>query len=170
MTSASILLCMAAISQGGATCFASDTVVEVRYHGNFSIPDEEMARLAQVPAGTQLSENSLAEIKDRLMRTRRFSWVEVSKRSRALSNSGDVVLVITVKEKTPLKSRFMFMPILSGSDEYGFTYGGRFTAINFLGAKERISFSLTWGGVRRAAVEGQRDFKNPVISSFSAEI
>src|SRR6266496_233915 len=116
-----ILFFMAAVSPGSAIGYAGDTVVEVRYHGNFSMSDEEMARLAQVTAGTQLSENSLAEIKERLVRTRRFSWVEVSKRSRTLSNTGDVVLVITVKEKTSLKSRIMFMPILSGSDEYGFT-------------------------------------------------
>ncbi len=168
MKTASILFCLAVFFPSGALSFAGDTVVEVRFHGNYSIPDEEMARLARVPVGSRLSEDSLQEIKERMMRTGRFSWVEVSKRSRTLADTGDVILVITVKEKPSLKSRFMFMPILSGSDEYGFTYGGRFTISNLIGAKERISFPLTWGGVRRAAVEGQLDLRNPVVNSLSA--
>jgi len=142
-----------------------ERIIVVRFHGNYSISDDEMARLADVRPGAVLDEASLAEIKNRLVRTRKFEWVEVSKRYRSLSAGDEVVLVITVKEKPPARSKFMFMPILSGSDEYGFTYGGRFTSIDLLGAKERLSLPVTWGGIRRAALEGQRDFHNPVISS-----
>jgi outer membrane protein assembly factor BamA len=53
----------------------------------------------------------------------------------------------------------MFLPILSYADGYGFTYGGRFSTKDFLGMDERLSFPLTWGGTRRAAVEVDRQFK-----------
>jgi len=61
--------------------------------------------------------------------------------------------VISVEEKIPASNKFMFFPILEYTDEYGFTYGGRFTTRDLLGAGERLSFPLTWGGTRQAAAE-----------------
>jgi len=144
-----------------------ERIIVVRFHGNYSISDDEMARLADVRPGAVLDEASLAEIKNRLVRTRKFEWVEVSKRYRSLSADDEVVLVITVKEKPPARSKFMFMPILSGSDEYGFTYGGRFTSIDLLGAKERLSLPVTWGGIRRAALEASGIFTIPSSVPFT---
>ncbi len=47
----------------------------------------------------------------------------------------------------------MFLPILDTEDAYGFNYGARFALPNPLGRTSRISFPLTWGGDRQAAVE-----------------
>ncbi len=52
----------------------------------------------------------------------------------------------------------MFLPILSFADGYGFTYGARFSTVDLLGAGERLSVPLTWGGTRRAALELERSF------------
>jgi outer membrane protein assembly factor BamA len=145
-----------------------EAIVEVQFHGNYSISDEEMARLAGISPGNPVKDVSPEEIKQRLLRTRRFEWVQVNKRYRSLSHPEQVVLVIVVKEKPPLRTKFMFMPILTGSDDYGLTYGGRVTAINILGVGERISFPATWGGIRRVAVESQFDLENPILSAAFA--
>jgi outer membrane protein assembly factor BamA len=133
----------------------SQTVVEIRCHGNYSIPDEEVLRIAGVSPGLVIEDSGLTEIKDRLYRSRRFEWVDVSTRSRTLAATDQVILVITVKEKQGVASKFMVWPILSGSDEFGLSYGARLTAENLLGARERISIPLTWGGIRRAEVESE---------------
>ena len=62
----------------------------------------------------------------------------------------------------------MFFPILSYADGYGFTYGGRVSAIDLLGAGERLSVPLTWGGTKRAALEAERGFKTGPISRVFA--
>ena len=58
----------------------------------------------------------------------------------------------------------MFLPILGYDDGYGFTYGGRVSTIGLLGAGERLSVPLTWGGTRRAAIEVERTFKSGPLS------
>src|SRR5438876_5534078 len=103
-----VLLCLLVPAAHGG-----ERIIAVRFHGNYSISDDEMARLAGVRPGPVPGEASTSEIKSRLLRTRKFEWVEVSKRYRSLSAGEDVVLVITVKEKPPARSKFMFMPILS---------------------------------------------------------
>jgi len=63
----------------------------------------------------------------------------------------------------------MFFPILSYADGYGFTYGGRVSTIDLLGAGERLSVPLTWGGTKRAALEAERSFKTgPISRVFSS--
>jgi outer membrane protein assembly factor BamA len=116
----------------------------------------------------ELSDPALAEIRQRLIRTKRFDWVEITRRYRSLTSQDDVVLVITVREKPPASKKWMLMPILTGSDEYGLTYGARFTALDLFGADERISFPLTWGGERRAAVESRFRLGTPVVDSLTA--
>lgn len=65
----------------------------------------------------------------------------------------------------------MFLPIITYADGYGFTYGGRVSTVGLLGIGERLSVPLTWGGVRRAAIEFERPFdRGPltrVESSFA---
>jgi outer membrane protein assembly factor BamA len=163
-----LVLLLAVLGATPGASRAAESVTEMRFHGNYSIPDDEMRRLSGVSVGMSLTDQGIAEIKQRLMRTRRFEWVEVTRRYRSLTSQDQVILVITVRERPPASSKFMFMPILSGSDEYGLSYGGRITALNLLGAKERISFPLTWGGVRRAAAEAHFGLGTPVLDSFTA--
>ena len=47
----------------------------------------------------------------------------------------------------------MFMPILYGEDGYGLTYGARLAYAGAAGRRSRVSFPLTWGGLKRAGAE-----------------
>jgi len=163
LTVVTVFACLLA----GRPSLGRDQIVQVRFHGNYSISDEEMARLAGINAASP-GDASADEIKARLLDTGRFEWVQVEKRYQSLGDTGPVVLLVTVKEKAPVKSKFMFAPILSINDEYGFTYGGRITAIDLLGAGERLSAPLSWGGVRQAALESQFDVSTPIVTSLFA--
>jgi outer membrane protein assembly factor BamA len=138
-----------------AVTVSGAVIQEVRLQGNFTVPDEEVLRLAGVTVGVDASAELLDSIEERLLASKRFESVQVGRRYRSLANPEDLVLVITVREKQTLKSRFMVMPILGGSDEYGLTYGARFSTLNLLGARERVSFPLSWGGLRQAAAEAE---------------
>jgi outer membrane protein assembly factor BamA len=112
--------------------------------------------------------------------------VEVRKRYRSLTATNEVALVLLVHEKPGLRSaadidvnpivrpwhrlrsRLMFLPILSYADGYGFTYGARFSTVDALGAGERLSVPLTWGGTRRAALELERTFDRGPLTRVEA--
>jgi outer membrane protein assembly factor BamA len=146
-----------------------EVVESVRLQGNFKTPDAEVLRLAGISVGTDLGTVSLTEVEERLLASGHFESVTVAKRYPSLVDTERVVLLIEVREKQSLKSRFMMMPILSGSDEYGLTYGARFSTVDLLGSRERISFPLTWGGIRQAAGEIEFPSKLPGVSSWFAE-
>ncbi|GAG04060.1 unnamed protein product, partial [marine sediment metagenome] len=99
-----------------APLFADEVIVEVRYHGNFTIPDSEMARLAGIALGKPPAGTTADEIRTRLEQSGRFQWVRVAKRYRSMSSTDRVILLVTVKEKEPLKSKLMFMPVIKFND------------------------------------------------------
>jgi hypothetical protein len=154
-----------------------EVIVEIRVHGNAYLRDEEVIRLAGIAVGQPLAPDDIVQIEQRLKKSGHFETVEVLKRFRSL-NMSDVAIVLLVHERPGLTSptipednaatrpfrwltsRLMFLPILSYDDGYGFTYGGRVSAVDLLGAGERLSVPLTWGGTRRAALEFERTFKS----------
>ncbi len=149
-----------------------ETVAEIRVHGNATIPDDKIIELAGVSIGDTLQPDSLDGIAKRLRDSGRFDQVEVTKRYRTLEMD-QVAIVLLVHERpgvTPsgeppsvmrrLRNRLMFLPILDYEDGYGWTYGARTSVIGALGAGERISVPLSWGGTRRAAVEVDRTFQS----------
>ena len=150
-----------------------EVIAEVRVHGNAYLRDEEVIKLAGVAVGQPLAPDGIAAIERRLKASGHFDSVEVRKRYRSLDSSTDVALILLVNERAGftsetvserpatfgwarLKSKLMFLPILDYDDGYGFTYGGRVSTIGMLGMGERLSVPLTWGGTRRAAIEGDR--------------
>jgi len=154
---------------------ARETIEEIRVHGNVAIPDADVIRLARIEPGQPLGDGDLAAIGHRLERSGLFQSVEVRKRSRSLSESAAVALLLIVHEKAGITSvedqpggaggawrrvreAAMFLPIVNYTDGYGFTYGGRVSTVDLLGAGERLSLPLTWGGTRRAALEVERTF------------
>ena len=166
---------------------SAEVVREIRVHGNAYLTDAEVLALAGIAIGDAVTPETVADVEKRLKGSGRFETVQVRKRYRSLVDSTDVALVLVVHEKpgvvsatsptapiyTPwrrFRRRLMFLPILNYGDGYGFTYGARFSTKDLLGAGERLSFPLTWGGVRRAAVEAERQFdRGPVTridSSF----
>ena len=147
---------------------AEETLVEARFRGNFTISDETMIQMAGITVGLSMNASVLEEIRQKLLDTGRFESVDISKRYRSIARTDEVVLVVVVKEKEPAKNKFMYFPILSGSDEYGLTYGFRSTAKDLLGLQERFSIPLTWGGVRRAALDVEFDLRNAIVQSLTA--
>jgi outer membrane protein assembly factor BamA len=59
---------------------------------------------------------------------------------------------------------------VSFADGYGFTYGGRTSAVDLLGAGERLSVPLTWGGTRRAALEFERLFDTGPLTRIESSV
>lgn len=160
---------------------APEVVTEIRVHGNAYLRDDEVVRLAGVKLGETLGPDGLRQIKQRLEKSGYFETVEIKKGYRSLEIGGDVSLVLLVHERPGqtselagdgpstnpwrrLKSRLMFLPIVDYTDGYGVTYGGRVSTVGLLGAGERISTPLTWGGTRRAAVEVERTFRRGPLS------
>jgi len=147
---------------------------EIRVHGNVAIPDDEVLRIAGVEIGMSLGSGPVQAIAQRLRDSGRFESVDVRVRLRSLTDPADAALLLVVHEKpgvivtgsgdierpiaNRIFSRVMFLPILSYADGYGFTYGARFSTVDLLGAGERLSVPLTWGGTRRAALELERTF------------
>ena len=157
-----LALIFLAARDAAAVAQPQEFVSEIVFHGNHSTSQDELQRLAGVRIGEPLTAGRIDQIQRQLMQSGDFEWVEVRKRYRSLSKSRQVVLVIAVKEKIPASKKWMFFPILSGSDEYGFTYGARFTAIDLLGLQERISIPLSWGGIKQAALEGMFNLDSPL--------
>ena len=159
-----------------------ETVREIRVHGNASLADADVLKLAGIAVGDPLAADSLKGIEKRLKDSDRFQTVEVRKRYRSLDDPTDVAIVLVVHERPGVRSatttgtgpvsrpwhrvmgRLMFFPILNYADGYGFTYGGRVSTVDLLGAGERLSVPLTWGGTKRAAIEFERTFKRGPLS------
>ena len=165
----------------------SETIREIRVHGNASLTDEDVLKVAGMAVGDPLADDSLKRIEQRLKDSARFETVEVRKRYRSLDDPTDVAIVLVVHERPGvtsaaisgtgsgarpwrrITSRLMFFPILGYADGYGLTYGGRISTIDLLGAGERLSVPLTWGGTKRAALEFERTFKHgPLSRVFSS--
>jgi outer membrane protein assembly factor BamA len=152
---------------------AQEIVREVRVHGNSTLTDDEVLKFAGVTVGSPLEPDAVAAITKRLKQSGKFETVEVRKRYRSLEDPTDVAIVLVVHETAGvlagdgpaatapfrrLKNSIMFLPILNYTDGYGLTYGARFSTVNLLGAGERLSTPLTWGGTRKAALEFERPF------------
>jgi len=161
---------------------AVETVHEIRVHGNAAVTDADVIKLAGIAVGDAIGPDAVSGIEKRLKDSDRFETVEVRKRYRSLDDPTDVAIVLVVHERPGVTSaasggiqstsgpwrrvtsRLMFFPIVNYADGYGFTYGARVSAIDLLGAGERLSVPLTWGGTKRAALEAERGFKHGPVS------
>lgn len=127
-------------------------IVALRVHGNYTVPDEEVLRIAGVAEGAPFPTGAEAVIEERLIRSGKFADVDVRVRYRSFSESSEVALVIVVREKTSLRRRLMVAPLLELTDEYGLTYGGRVALVDVAVDGSRIAAPLSWGGARQAGV------------------
>jgi hypothetical protein len=170
------LLALGHVAEARQAVAPGEVLAEIRVHGNYATPDAEVLRLAGLTIGQPIDDAAVDAATRRLKESGQFDDVEIRKRYRSLEPGGDVALVIVVREhplpdKTapgpaplrPLRRLFasgMVMPILSYTDGYGLTYGGRVSFVDALGRGSRISVPASWGGTRRVAVE----FDRPVSS------
>jgi hypothetical protein len=175
---------------GGFEQAAPEVIGEIRVHGNTFVTDKEVLEAAGLAVGARLSPDGLELAAQKLRDTRLFETVEVRKRYRSLSNTSDVAVVLLVHERPGvrsavgipgvpdaiarpagrLRSKLMFLPIVSFADGYGFTYGGRTSTVDLLGIGERLSVPLTWGGTRRAALEFEREFERGPLTRVTSSV
>jgi outer membrane protein assembly factor BamA len=152
----------------------SETLAEIRVHGNHVTPDDEIIALSQLKLGMTVTDTTITDVTERLRASKKFDDVSVLKRFASIADPTQVVIVIIVNEgpvrldipNVPgaapriLKRRgfhnLMFMPILNAEDGYGFTYGVRLALLGPIGPRSRLSFPLSWGGLKQAGVELDR--------------
>jgi len=156
-------------------------VAAIRVHGNHTTPDDEVVRLSGLTVGQTLDGGSFDAAAKALDKSGRFRSVDVRKRYTTLTDMSAILVVIVVEEQAgiaidipqpgplrKLRASTMFMPILRSDDGYGFTYGARFSFVDVLGRRTRLSVPLSWGGERRATVELERRFEHGPFSRILA--
>jgi outer membrane protein assembly factor BamA len=168
-----------------ALAIQTEILTEIRVHGNVVTPDDEVQRLAAIAPGAALTPTTFSEVAERLRATKRFQHVDVLKRFASIADPTQILLVIVVDEG-PVKiemtgdagaptrvvrnrwSNLLFFPILDSEDGYGLRYGARLALADRIGTHSRVSFPLTWGGERKAAVEVDKDFTGGPLSRVVA--
>jgi outer membrane protein assembly factor BamA len=156
-----------------------EKVAEIRVHGNATLSDEAVLKLAGVAVGTAMDTGGTDAVEKRLRDSGRFDEVQVRKRYRTLEMD-EVALVLLVHERPGvtasgeppsvfrrIRSRLMFFPILRYDDGYGWTYGAQTAVVDALGMGTRVSFPLSWGATKRAAIEADRTFKTGPLTRLT---
>lgn len=154
----------------------AETVIDVRIHGNHTVPDAEVLALAGVAAGDVVDVEAVEGITQRLEASGRFEAVEVRKRYRSLTATDRIALIIVVRERprasirnpvvrslARLAGQSMFLPVLRYDEGYGTSYGARFSLVDVLGRGSRVSLPATWGGDKRVAVEAERSLSGRAV-------
>lgn len=160
---------------------SSEVVAALRIHGNYSIPDVDVLRLAGIAPGDRVEPDTLETIASRLRASGRFVAVDVRKRYTSLRRSDEVALILLVEER-PVSSdgrrrvlarvlstaarQTMFLPILEYAEGHGFSYGARFSLVDVFGDRGRLSVPLTLGGTRRAGLELEKRFDTGVVHTL----
>ncbi|HEY7820229.1 MAG TPA: FtsQ-type POTRA domain-containing protein, partial [Vicinamibacteria bacterium] len=148
------LLLLASVLFGGAGIAAAQSrIALVRVHGNHTLPDEDVLKIAGITVGQPFASEDVEAIEARLLSSGKFASAEVRVRYRGMGESSDVALVLLVSEKPDLSSQFLLGPIFDLTDEYGLTLGGRVAFVDVLAPGGRIAVPLSWGGKRQAGVE-----------------
>ena len=155
---------------------APETVVDLRVHGNHSLPDGDVLSLAGVAVGDVVGAGVVDAVTLRLEASGRFETVEVRKRYRSLAATDRIALIIVVRERprasvrnpvvrslARLAGQSMFLPVIRYDEGYGMSYGARFSLVDTLGRGSRISVPATWGGDRRVALEAERPLPGGVV-------
>ena len=160
-----------------------EVVAELRVHGNHSIPDADILKLAAVAVGDPVRPETLDAVAARLRASGRFESVEVRKRYTSLARREAVALILLVRERPGaadparralgralgfLARRTMFLPILDYAEGHGYSYGARFSLVDVAGARSSLSVPLTWGGTRQAGVVLEKRFETGVVHALRA--
>ena len=155
----------------------TETINEIRVHGNHTTPDADVISLSGLATGAPATDATIHDAEQKLKSSHRFDNVEVRRRFRSIDNPSDILIVILIEERAgitpddltpgPLKrlgAARQWLPVLNYADGYGFTYGARVAFADVIGDRSRLSVPLTWGGERRAGVDLERAFDRGPIS------
>ncbi|HKW00056.1 MAG TPA: BamA/TamA family outer membrane protein [Vicinamibacterales bacterium] len=163
---------------------AQEVVAAIQVHGNHISTDDEVVKIAGLAIGAPFGPSTIADATSRLKASKKFQEVTVLKRFASIADASQIVVVVIVDEgpmriELPdvpggpvqvVKRRgfhnLMFMPILSGEDGYGMTYGVRLARPDIIGERSRLSFPLTWGGTKQAGAELDRTFVSGPLTRF----
>jgi outer membrane protein assembly factor BamA len=159
----------------GQTAVA-DVIADVRIHGNHLTSNDEILALSGITLGAPFLAATIANVTARLERSGRFDDVEVLQRYASIADPTRILVVIVVNEG-PVRVRlpddpdaepevvprrglrnFLYMPILDAEDGYGLTYGIRLARPGVGGAGGRLSFPVSWGGLKQVGAEYDRAF------------
>jgi outer membrane protein assembly factor BamA len=163
---------------------SAETVAEITVHGNVLTPDADVRRLAGLELGMPVTPQTIDEAEERLRATKKFDHVEIRKRFASIADPSKIALVIIVDEgpvhveqtndpahpTRVVKNRgptLLFLPIFDSEDAYGFSYGVRIALPDPLGKESRVSFPLTWGAERQAAVEFDKRLERTRLVRFT---
>ena len=143
-----------------------EVVAEIRIHGNYRTPDDEVLRIAGLALGAPLEPGALEAASERLRRSGRFDAVDVRKRYRSLDDMTRVAVIVAVTERPgvekggvmpgPMKrlgNALMASPSLEYVDGYGFTAGGKISFVDVLGKGGHVVAPMTLGSTRQAGLE-----------------
>ena len=164
---------------------ADEIIVSVQIHGNVLTSDDEVRRLAGIEIGAPFEAGTIETVTGRLRAAKKFESVQVLKRFASISDLSQILLVIIVDEGAVhiemtgdpdnptriVRNRFprlMVLPILGAEDGYGASYGVRLALPDPAGKRSRLAFPLTWGGVKRAAVEFEKSIEGQPIDRIAA--
>jgi outer membrane protein assembly factor BamA len=168
---AAAILAALPLAAAWAQTAAPEVVAEIRIHGNYRTPDDEVLRIAGITVGSPLGANAVEAAADRLRRSGRFESVDLRKRYRSLDDASQVAIIIAVTERPgvekggempgPMKrvrNALMASPSLEYVDGYGFVAGGRLSFVNVLGKGGHLVAPLTFGSTRQAGIELDKTF------------
>jgi outer membrane protein assembly factor BamA len=161
-----------------------EIVSEITVHGNVVTTDAEVRSLAGLTIGMPVTPQTVDDAVARLRAAKKFDHVEIRKRFASISDPDKIVLVVIVDEgpvhvertEDPARParvvknrgpRLLFLPILESEDSYGFSYGARVALPDPLGKESRVSFPLTWGGERQAAIEFDKRLERAHLVRFT---
>jgi hypothetical protein len=164
---------------------AGEVIAAIQVHGNVLTSDEEVRRLAGLSPGAAFDAGTLDAVAERLRRAKRFKSVQVLKRFASIADPSQILIVIIVDEGAVhiemtgdpdhptrvVRNRLphvLILPILGAEDGYGGSYGVRLALPNPAGKRSRLAFPLTWGGVKRAAVEFEKSIDGKPIDRVLA--
>jgi outer membrane protein assembly factor BamA len=163
------LLLLCCQSSARAQGVPPEVVAEVRIHGNYRTPDDEVLRIAGLAVGCPLEAGAIEAAIERLRRSGRFDAVDVRKRYRSLDDTSQVAVIVAVTERPGveqggampgpmkrLRNALMASPSLEYVDGYGFIAGGRVSFVDVLGKGGHLVAPLTVGSTRQAGLEADK--------------
>jgi outer membrane protein assembly factor BamA len=160
----------------------AETIAAIHVQGNHVASAAEIQEWAGVAVGDAFRPSTLAEVRGRLLDTKRFHDVDVLKRFASIADPTRIALVILVDEgplrlETPrapaspvrfLKRRrvadVLIAPIIAAEDGQGLTYGVKLAYAGVAGDRSRLSWPLTWGGVKQAGAAFERSWRTGPVS------
>jgi len=173
---AAAALLVFSLSAATAQTAGPEVVAEVRIHGNYRTPDDEVLRIAGLAVGSALEPGAVEAATGRLRRSGRFEAAEVRKRYRSLDDMTQVAVIIAVTERPgvekggvmpgPMKrmrNALMASPSLEYVDGYGFIAGGRVSFVNVLGRGGHVVAPLTAGSTRQAGLELDKTIQSGLV-------